>query len=116
PTSRKSAILKVSAVPVRDRTCSASRTRLVPAGCRLFSKHKTASTVRLGGSARCVAAVDHEFGAGDEAGGVGGEVPPRRMDDRDRAVRRAYSLAAYASAEGVWRPTIAGASWTSSSF
>src|SRR6266496_3869339 len=35
---------------------------------------------------------------------------------RTLAHRRAHSLAACASAEGVWRPTIAGASWTSSSF
>ena len=41
---------------------------------------------------------------------------PKCSGERTLAHRRTHSLAACASAEGVWRPTIAGASWTSSSF
>src|SRR6266545_2097947 len=46
-SSCKSALPTVSMMPARDRACSTCCTRLVPAHCRLFSKHTTEKWMRL---------------------------------------------------------------------
>jgi hypothetical protein len=50
--SCKSVIRGVSAVPARARTCSPRCTRLVPAGCCLFSEHLTRVVPDRGGETR----------------------------------------------------------------